>query len=149
MTDRVEKPLQKYSENWQGKDYIAEADYLVQLSSEEAFCYSVVEALEIGTPVIVHPLPVFEELKIKDGKEGYIIPFDMNFDTEKLWKIPKVKYKYNNGTIVSKWKQILGNTTPKGDYEPEKMLLVRLMIKLQQILRYLMQLNKILSKQTY
>jgi glycosyltransferase involved in cell wall biosynthesis len=33
------------------KDYIAEADYLVQLSSEEAFCYSVVEALEIGTPV--------------------------------------------------------------------------------------------------
>ena len=123
------------------KDYIAEADYLVQLSSEEAFCYSVVEALEIGTPVIVHPLPVFEELKIRDGKEGYIIPFDMNFDTEKLWKIPKVKYKYNNGTIVSKWKQILGNTTPKGDYEPEKMLLVRVIRKYRD-----MQLQRVLNK---
>ena len=27
MTDRVEKPLQKYSENWQGKDLITEATF--------------------------------------------------------------------------------------------------------------------------
>lgn len=108
------------------KDYIAEADYLVQLSSAEAFCYSVVEALEIGTPVIVTPLPVFEELKIRDGKEGYIVPFDMNFNVSKLLEIPKVKYKYNNGTLVSKWKQLLGDSKPKGEYKPEAMLLVRI-----------------------
>ena len=108
------------------KDYIAEADYLVQLSSEEAFCYSVVEALEIGTPVVVTPLPVFEELKIRDGKEGYIVPFDMKFNVSKLLEIPKVKYKYNNGTLVSKWKQLLGDSKPKGEYKPETMLLVRI-----------------------
>lgn len=108
------------------KDYIAEADYLVQLSSAEAFCYSVVEALEIGTPVVVTPLPVFEELKIRDGKEGYIVPFDMNFNVSKLLEIPKVKYKYNNGTLVSKWKQLLGDSKPKGEYKPEAMLLVRI-----------------------
>lgn len=27
MTDRVEKPLLKYSENWQGKDYVTEATF--------------------------------------------------------------------------------------------------------------------------
>ena len=108
------------------RDYIAEADYLVQLSSAEAFCYSVVEALEIGTPVIVTPLPVFEELKIRDGKEGYIVPFDMNFNVSKLLEIPKVKYKYNNGTLVSKWKQLLGDSKPMGEYKPETMLLVRI-----------------------
>lgn len=107
------------------KEYIAEADYLVQLSKYEAFCYSVVEALEIGTPVIVHDLPVFKELKVKDGENGYIIPFDMKFDTEKLLDIPKFKYKYNNGSWVSKWKTLLGNTKPKGDYEPQDMNIVK------------------------
>lgn len=122
------------------KDYIAEADYLVQLSSEEAFCYSVVEALEIGTPVVVHPLPVFEELKVRDGKEGYIVPFDMDFDVSKLMQIPTVKYKYNNGTLVSKWKQILGDSKPKGEYKPDNMLLVRVTKQYRD-----MQLNKVLN----
>ena len=122
------------------KDYIADADYLVQLSSAEAFCYSVVEALEIGTPVIVTPLPVFEELKIRDGKEGYIVPFDMDFDVDKLKNIPAVKYKYNNGTLVSKWKQILGDSKPKGEYKPEKMLLVKVRVQYRD-----MQIGRILK----
>lgn len=105
------------------KEYIAESDYLVQLSGAEAFCYSVVEALEIGVPVIITPLPVFDELKIKDGENGYIVPFDMDFDVNKLKKAPEFKYKYNNGTLVNKWKALLGNTKPKKDYKPKPMAL--------------------------
>ena len=107
------------------KKYIAEADYLVQLSSAEAFCYSVVEALEIGTPVIVTDLPVFKELKVKDGENGYIVPLDMDFDVKKLKKIPEFKYTYNNGTLVTKWKKVLGNTKPEHTYEPQNMKLIR------------------------
>ena len=110
------------------KKYIAEADYLVQLSGAEAFCYSVVEALEIGVPVVVTPLPVYDELKIKDGVNGYIVPFDMNFDVNKLKKAPEFKYKYNNGTLVSKWKSLLGNTKPKKDYKPEPMALTEVIV---------------------
>ena len=105
------------------KDKIAESSYLVQLSSAEAFCYSVVEALEIGVPVIVTPLPVFDELKIKDGENAYIVPFDMDFDVKKIKKVPDFDYRYNNGVLVSKWKKLLGNSKPKGTYVPQKMLL--------------------------
>lgn len=120
--------------------YIAEADYLVQLSSAEAFCYSVVEALEIGTAVIVTDLPVFKELKVEDGKNGYIVPLDMNFDVKKLKKVPTFKYSYNNGVLVSQWKRILGNTKPEHTYKPECMKLVKVVktyrdIRLNRILK--------------
>lgn len=120
--------------------YIAEADYLVQLSSAEAFCYSVVEALEIGTAVIVTDLPVFKELKVEDGKNGYIVPLDMDFDVKKLKKVPTFKYTYNNGVIVSQWKRILGNTKPEHTYKPQPMKLVKV-IKLYKDIR----LNRILK----
>ena len=37
-------------------------DYLVALSDNEAYCYSVVEALMRGTPCVVTPCPVFKEI---------------------------------------------------------------------------------------
>ena len=45
---------------------IAKADYLVQLSDGEAYCYSVVESLSVGTPVIVTDLPVYKELGLNE-----------------------------------------------------------------------------------
>lgn len=59
-------------------DYIANADYLVQLSDNEGYCYSVVEALTVGTPVIVTDCPVFNEIGIEHGKNGFILDFDLN-----------------------------------------------------------------------
>ena len=41
------------------RNYIADSDYLVQLSDTEAFCYSVLESLYLNTPVIVTPIPCF------------------------------------------------------------------------------------------
>ena len=75
-------------------DYVANADYLVQLSDNEGFCYSVVEALCAGTPVIVTPCPVFDEIGLVDGENCYKVPFDMkNFDVKKLLGEP-LKFEY-------------------------------------------------------
>ena len=57
-------------------DYIADADYLVQLSDNEGYCYSVAEALSVGTQVIVTDCPVFRELGVNESN-GFILPFDM------------------------------------------------------------------------
>lgn len=109
------------------RSYIARADYLVQLSDSEAFCYSIVEALELGVPVITTPLPVLTELKIRDDKEGYIIPWEISeFDIKKLLKKPKVKWKYDNDILVDQWCELLGNTVPVGDYVPEDNVMVRI-----------------------
>ena len=59
-------------------DFIANADYLVQLSDTEGYSYSIVEALSVGTPVICTALPVAEEQGIVNGKTGFILPFDMS-----------------------------------------------------------------------
>lgn len=109
------------------REYIRKADYLVQLSDSEAFCYSIVEALIESTPVITTPLPVLEEIGVQDGANGYIVPFDMDFDAEKLLDIPSFKYAYNNRTIVMHWKKLLGNTKPTHSYKPEETLNVRIL----------------------
>ena len=59
-------------------DFIADADYLVQLSDTEGYSYSIVEALSIGTPVICTAFPVAEEQGIVNGKNGFILPMDMS-----------------------------------------------------------------------
>lgn len=59
-------------------DFIAAADYLVQLSDTEGYSYSIVEALSVGTPVICAEIPVAQENGVIDGKTGFILPFDMS-----------------------------------------------------------------------
>lgn len=59
-------------------DFIADADYLVQLSDTEGYSYSIVEALSVGTPVIVTDIPVAAEQGVVNGKTGFILPFDMS-----------------------------------------------------------------------
>lgn len=68
------------------------ADYLIQLSLNESYCYSVREALEEQVPCIVSRIPEFEKL-IQDGKNGYILDDDLgNLDIEKIFsKVPKPK----------------------------------------------------------
>ena len=59
-------------------DFIADADYLVQLSDTEGYSYSVVEALSAGTPVICTAFAVAGEQGIVNGKTGFILPMDMS-----------------------------------------------------------------------
>jgi len=100
------------------QDYIRDCDYLVQLSDSEGFCYSIIEALELGVPVITTPLPVLRELGVRDGIDGYFVPFDMNgIDLNKIYNnIPIVNYTYNNQECINEWIDILGDPNPIGDY---------------------------------
>ena len=68
-------------------DFIAKADYLVQLSDTEGYSYSIVEALSVGTPVICTEFPVAEEQGIVNGKTGFILLFDMsNIPLKEIYK---------------------------------------------------------------
>ena len=76
-------------------DFIADADYLVQLSDTEGYCYSIVEALCAGTPVIVTDFPVVHEIGVENGVNGWILPMDMeNLPIEDIQKgVKRFKYK--------------------------------------------------------
>ena len=80
--------------------YIAKADYLVQLSDQEGFGYSVVEALANNTAVICTPFATTSELKVVDGKNGYIVPFNLEFDVTKLLKYSKKHGMSFNSSIM-------------------------------------------------
>lgn len=58
------------------RDYIADADYVVQLSDCEGYSYTVRESLSLGTPVIVTPCPCFTEMGVNNSN-SIIVPFDM------------------------------------------------------------------------
>lgn len=75
-------------------DFIANADYLVQLSDSEGYSYSIVESLSVGTPVICTEFGVAAEQGVENGKTGFILPFDMSeIPVEEIYRGVK-KFKY-------------------------------------------------------
>ena len=89
-------------------DYMADADYVVQLSDHEGFCYSVHESLSVGTPCLVSDIPVFQGV-ITNGYNGYRLALDMNIDILLdyiLRDIPK-GFDYQKTNVKDKWKGIL------------------------------------------
>lgn len=89
-------------------DYIAEADYLVQLSKTEAFAYSIVEAMALGVPVLATNFAAAKEMGLKDGETGYIFNIEMdNIDVDKIYNhIPKFNYTIKNSN--KEWEKLLG-----------------------------------------
>lgn len=78
-------------------DYIKKADYLVQLSDTESYCYSIVEALSIGTPIIATKMPVLEELGINE-EYGFLLDFDLlNVDIKGIYN-KQFNFKYKPPT---------------------------------------------------
>ena len=76
------------------RDYVADADYLVQLSDTEGYPYSLLEALCLGTPVIVTDLPSNPDSQVVDGVNGWVLPFDMSeIPVEKIVRGLK-KFRY-------------------------------------------------------
>lgn len=95
---------------------IAEADYLVQLSDSEGYCYSIVEAMSVGTPVICTNIPVLKEIGVNKNN-SYILNMDMsNINVDKIYKeIPEVtNYKAPECLLINYIDKI------KSKYEEEK-----------------------------
>lgn len=96
-------------------DFIADADYLVQLSDTEGYSYSIIESLSVGTPVIVTDLPVLTEMKVENGVNGFILPFDMNdIPIEKIYEgLQPFVYEANK----DRWDKIMakGKSTYKAE----------------------------------
>ena len=96
-------------------DYIADADYLVQLSDTEGWSYAIYEALCLGTPVIVTDFPSAHEMGIETGKNGFILPMNMeNLPLDDIYKGIK-KFKY--APKEDPWGELLAEG--KCDYEDQ------------------------------
>lgn len=98
-------------------DYLVDADYTVLLSDSEGMPYTVQESLQYKIPCIVSDVGGCTEL-IKDGVNGYVIPLNMEFDVNKLLKIPKCK-EYENHAI-EKWLDYLSIKYTDKDIENAK-----------------------------
>lgn len=105
--------------------FIADADYLVQLSNYEGMPYSIREALSVGTGVIVTPMPVIEELGIEDGVHGFVLPFEM--EDIPIDRIRKGLKKFECKPLPADWEELLA----KGPnmYDPERDGMVTLRVK--------------------
>lgn len=86
---------------------IADADYLVQLSDTEGYSYTIVEALSVGTPVIVTDFPVCREMDIQNKVNAFVLPMDMsNIPVEAIYRgLPPFEYKPRR----DRWDELLGD----------------------------------------
>ena len=122
QTDTINNPNVVYMKpRLDIREYIADSDYLVQLSDTEAFSYSVLESLCLGTPVIVTKIPSFIEMGVKNGVNGYILDFDMKkIPIEEIYnKIPTFEFEQPKDI----YDKLLIKKPSK--YKPDEMVKVR------------------------
>lgn len=121
-TDTIKNPNITYMKpSLDIRDYIVDYDYLVQLSDTEAFCYSVLEALNLNVPCIVTDIPCFKEMKLKNKINGYVLDFDMqNIPVNEIYnEIPKFSYQPLKDEWFDKIEKI------KSNYKEERKMKVK------------------------
>ena len=100
-------------------DYIVEADYGVQLSDTEGYCYFVNECLQYGTPVISTNYPSSYE-SIEDGVNGYLLDMDLsNLDIDKIVNSIPNRFNYIEKGNTTDWTKLFNKRVyiPKIKYE--------------------------------
>lgn len=106
-------------------DFIAAADYFIQLSDAEGYCYSIVEALSVGTHVIATDIPVLKEIGVINGVNGFVLPMDMgDIPYDAIYKGLK-KFKYT--PLSDGWGDLLLPVPP--DYEEQMSLPMKVRCK--------------------
>lgn len=99
-------------------DYIADSDYLVQLSDTEGYSYTILEALCLGVPVITTPCPVYAEMGLNE-KNSFILPFDMSeIPVKAIYKGLKKGFKYE--PHADRWEELLAPGKSDFDERAEK-----------------------------
>ena len=103
-------------------DYIAEANYGVQLSDTEGYSYFINECLQYGTPVICTNFPSAYE-SVKDGINGYILDMNLkNLDIEKIVNnIPK-SFEYKEKCTEKDWIKLLNKKAERKKKEMYKII---------------------------
>ena len=94
---------------------MAKADYLVQLSDCEAYCYAVAEALMCKTKVLITDLPVFKEIGIDKRNAIY---YDHNMNVMELLNKSKAEWT----PPKSNWGKYLDNNS---NYDPNELVEVK------------------------
>ena len=101
------------------RPYIADADYVLQLSNDmETYCYTVNEALGYGVPVVTTPLSILKELPITDN-EHLVLEYDCsNVDeiARQIFEKEVKPFKYN--PPADSWEDFI--IKEKSIYEEEK-----------------------------
>lgn len=103
-------------------DYIAEADYGVQLSDTEGYSYFINECLQYETPVICTNFPSAYE-SVEDGVSGYIVDMNLsNLDIEKIVNnIPKT-FEYKEKCTEKDWSKLLNKKAEREKKEMYKII---------------------------
>lgn len=97
-------------------DDIAKADFLIQLSDNEGYCYSIVEALNLGVPIIATPIPVFKEIGL-DDTNSIILNFDASNIDEVIDKMLKTDFNFTYTPKKDCWDKLL--IPGKSEYQKE------------------------------
>lgn len=85
---------------------LSKVDYLVQLSKNESYCYSVHEALQAGTPVIGTRIPEITKV-VKQGVNGYLVgQFLEGLDIEAIFN-KKPEFAPISEKIDPVWEKVL------------------------------------------
>lgn len=107
--------------------YMKLADYGVTLSNDmETYCYTNVEFLMQGIPIITTPLSVAEELKM-DSTMRLICEWDMSNVDEVIEEIFNRKWNFNYKPPKDRWDEILakGKTTYKKEEYKMKLFQIK------------------------
>lgn len=116
--ERIDNPFVFYMKpTLDVKNYMALADYVVQLSDTEGCPYTPMEANIQGVPCIFTPVESMREI----GIQGYEVPFDMKeLPLEDIYNnIPKVDWK----PPKDKWDEIL--VKKPSTYDPNEMVEIK------------------------
>lgn len=126
------------------REFLLHADYLVHLSDDEAYCYSIQEALAEGIGVITTDMPVLKELGFRDGIDGHIVPKNMNYD---FWKILEplnpyeIEANVDAKASIRQWKELLGRSIPQRSYKAPRVIRVEVLTEYMD-----MELGKVLDR---
>ena len=113
---------------------IKNATYVVMLSDSECWSYTVLEALTNHVPLICTPFPSAFEQGVEDKVNAHVIPFDMDFDVRILTDVPYFDFKYSNKPIADQWINVLGEPKAFEPYQPDKTVLVEVLVGYDDIL---------------
>lgn len=88
------------------QSYIARSDFLVQLSDNEGFCYSMHEALQVGIPCIVTDWEGARNV-IYNGVNGFIVDMELNnLDIDKIYKFERQTIAWTDHKPEDQWEEL-------------------------------------------